>query len=88
MKIKWTTMASLLALISTLILLCSSLCFCLPRERNYHQFSGRKLVISAASSSTNVQWLSATPAMEQPKKAVESSLKRQPPTGANPIQNK
>ncbi|KAJ4971455.1 hypothetical protein NE237_004554 [Protea cynaroides] len=52
-----------------------------PRERNH----SRRLLLSAASVSTNLKKLNGN--MKEPKKAVEASLPRVPPSTSNPIQN-
>ncbi|KAM1197259.1 hypothetical protein ACFX2G_008962 [Malus domestica] len=88
--------ASLFALILIEILLCSSFCLChevqiFPR-RERETLSRKLLLIPTASVSTRttatVNNLSSSGAMKETKKAVESSMRRKPPSGSNPIQNR
>ena len=65
--------------------MCPSLCQShesLPKDRS----QSRKLLVSTASVSTSVDKLNG--AMKEPKKAVEPSLKKAPPSVPNPTQNK
>ncbi|PRQ44497.1 hypothetical protein RchiOBHm_Chr3g0479931 [Rosa chinensis] len=94
-----TTLSALFALILLIeILLCSSFCLC-HEEQIIHvfpsrerSFSRRLLLNVPQAASVSVRSTSTTlgtRAMEdQPKKAVESSLRKAPPSVANPTQNK
>ena len=85
MKTSCRTLAAFLALILIEILMCPSLCQShesLPKDRS----QSRKLLVSTASVSTSVDKLNG--AMKEPKKAVEPSLKKAPPSVPNPTQNK
>ncbi|KAG2686953.1 hypothetical protein I3760_09G030700 [Carya illinoinensis] len=80
--------AALFALLLIEILMCSSLCQChesLPRSERSIQYS-RKLLVSTASISTSQNKING--AMKEPKKAVEPSLRKAPPSVPNPTQNK
>ncbi|KAB2608119.1 hypothetical protein D8674_011287 [Pyrus ussuriensis x Pyrus communis] len=77
---------SLFALILIEILLCCSFCLCrevqiFPR-RERKTLSRKLLLIPMASLSGSSR------AMKEPKKAVESSMRRKPPSTSNPIQNR
>lgn len=85
MKVSCTTLAAFLALILIEILVCPSSCQShesLPKDRS----QSRKLLVSTASVSTSVDKLNGV--MKEPKKAVEPSLKKAPPSVPNPTQNK
>ncbi|KAK2651301.1 hypothetical protein Ddye_018790 [Dipteronia dyeriana] len=56
------------------------------RERN-QQVVSRKMLLSMASISAGLNKLKAA-IFKEPKKAVEPSLRKAPPSLANPIQNK
>ncbi|KAL7194265.1 hypothetical protein ACSBR1_034641 [Camellia fascicularis] len=88
MKImRWRTLAALFALILIHIFMCSSLHFhngkSLLRERN----QSRKL-LSSVTMSANLHKLSGGVATKEPKKAVDESLRKMPPSASNPSQNK
>ncbi|KAH7554289.1 hypothetical protein JRO89_XS12G0155900 [Xanthoceras sorbifolium] len=69
----------------------SSLCFCneinVKRDQRNQQLLSRKLLFSMASISAGFNKLKAA-ILKEPKKAVEPSLRKAPPSLANPIQNK
>lgn len=82
---------SLFALILIEILLCSSFCLChevkIFQGRERRSLSRRLLSIPVVSVSPS-RLSTSSGAMKEPKKAVESSMRRKPPSGSNPIQNK
>ncbi|KMS94925.1 hypothetical protein BVRB_014080 [Beta vulgaris subsp. vulgaris] len=58
-------------------------------NQQIHLRSSRKLLIATKSNSTTVNvWKVNGGAMKEPKKAVDSSLRKRPPSRANPTQNK
>jgi hypothetical protein len=79
---------TLFALICLLIIMCSLLSFkhemrVLPRDRN----QPRRLLVSITPFSAESNKLLGE-AMEDPKKSVETSLRKAPPSKSNPSQNK
>ncbi|KAG2411380.1 hypothetical protein I3760_Q006500 [Carya illinoinensis] len=78
---------SLFPLICLLVLMCSlpslqhEMKIC-PRYRN----QPRRLLVSITSFSANSNELNKT--MEDPKKSVQASLRKAPPSKSNPSQNK
>ncbi|GMN55902.1 hypothetical protein TIFTF001_025025 [Ficus carica] len=96
LMISCRTSAALFALILIEIVLCSSPCLCheqniLQRDHQRSFSLSRKLLMASIShvmSQDNINKLQASSATKEPKKAVETSLRKAPASGPNPTQNK
>ncbi|EXB93638.1 hypothetical protein L484_018024 [Morus notabilis] len=97
MMISCRTSAAIFVLIIVEITFCSSLCLCheqniLQRDHQRSLLLSRKLLFSSTMASVSVSpnndKLRTSSAMKEPKKAVETSLRKAPASGPNPTQNK
>nr|DAD43194.1 TPA_asm: hypothetical protein HUJ06_001424 [Nelumbo nucifera] len=86
MKISSRALAALLTLVLFHLLMCSVLSLHHESKSPRERIQSRRLLLSAASVSVNLKKLNGK--NKEPKKAVETSLRRAPPSVSNPIQNK